>query len=176
MADQLPTEPAGLLDDLRVMVANLAVERGAGADTVAGQNLHDPPDADPVAVIPHGPVAHVRDPGVLARDPLVEVAGHHIVESEELDIRIDPQRHPGVARPGQLGAAGDRHIHERTVTPRSHGETPATPPPPSCAVLPPPTGSATPRSPSTAVHRRRPAAGPPRGWDRVGGRNRPAPC
>src|SRR5438477_2365018 len=60
VADQLPPEPARLLDDLRMVIANFAVKRGAGADAVAGQHLHDPPDADPVAVIPHGPVPDVR--------------------------------------------------------------------------------------------------------------------
>ena len=34
VADQLPAEPEGFLDDLRVMIADLAVERGAGADAV----------------------------------------------------------------------------------------------------------------------------------------------
>src|SRR5437870_5457832 len=99
MADQFPAEPTCLLDDLWMVIAHFAVERGAGTDAVAGQNLDDPPDADPVAVIPHRPVAHVRDPGVLAGDPLVEVSRHDIVEPEELDIRIDPQRNPGAAGP-----------------------------------------------------------------------------
>ena len=95
-----PGEPPGLLDDLRMVIAELAVQRGAGADAVTAQHLHDPPDADPVAVIAHRPVAHVRDPRVLARHPLVLIARHHVIEPEELDVRIDPKRDP--APPGQV--------------------------------------------------------------------------
>src|SRR5438552_12254802 len=35
------------------------------------ENLHHPPDADPVAIIPHRPVPDVWDLGVLARSKLV---------------------------------------------------------------------------------------------------------
>ena len=90
MADQLPAEPQGLLDDLRVMIADLAVERGAGADAVSRQDFHDPPDADSIAIVAHRPVAHVRDLGVLARHTLVLISRHHVIEAEELDIGIDP--------------------------------------------------------------------------------------
>jgi len=37
---------------------------------------------------------------VFARHALVEVAGHHVVEPKELDVRIDPKRH--LAPPGQV--------------------------------------------------------------------------
>ena len=94
-------------------------------------------------------------PGVLARDPLVEVARHHVVEAEELDIRIDPKRHPGIAGPGQLRAAGDRQIGKRTVAARRHVTTAAILPLPSSAALPPPTGLATPRWPWKAGRRHR---------------------
>src|SRR5215510_4809778 len=160
MADQLPAEPTGLLDDLRMMIADLAVQRGAGADAIAGQNLHDPPDADPVAVIPNRPVADVRDLGVFARHPLVEVAGHHVVEPKELDVRIDPKRHPGIAGPGQLRAAGDRQIGKRAIASRRH-VTRAANRPPSSAALPPPTGSAIPRWPWRAGRRRQRVAARP---------------
>src|SRR2546421_7162969 len=71
MADPFPAEFAALLDDFRVMVAHLAVQRGAGADAVATQYLHQPPDADAVAVITHRPVAHVGDLGLVARHAVV---------------------------------------------------------------------------------------------------------
>src|SRR6478735_3565290 len=45
VADPFPAELAALLDDFRVMVAHLAVQRGASADAVAAQYLHQPPDA-----------------------------------------------------------------------------------------------------------------------------------
>jgi hypothetical protein len=83
-----------------MVIAELAVQRGAGADAVTAQHLHDPPDADPVAVSRHRPVAHVQDPRVLARHPLVLIARHHVIEPEELDVRIDPKRDP--APPGQV--------------------------------------------------------------------------
>jgi hypothetical protein len=37
-----------------------------------------------------------------------------VVEAEELDIRVHPQRHPGAAWPGQRRAAVDRDISKRT--------------------------------------------------------------
>src|SRR5207237_3629007 len=105
----------------RVMVAHLALQRGAGADAVAAQYLHQPPDADAIAVITHCPVAHVGDLGLVARHAVVEVARHHVVEAEELDIRVHPTRHPSAARPGQRRAAVDGDISKRTVAARRHG-------------------------------------------------------
>src|SRR6516164_10713870 len=120
MPDQLPAEPAGFLNNLRVMVANLAIERGAGAYAMAGQNFHDPPDANAVAIVAHRPVAHVRDVGAVTRYPLVLISRHHVVQSKEFDVGIDPQRDPRVVRPSQLRAASDRDIGERTITTRYH--------------------------------------------------------
>jgi hypothetical protein len=45
---------------------------------------------------------------VITRHPLVLISRHHVVEAEEFDIRIDPQRDPRAVRPGHLGAASDR--------------------------------------------------------------------
>jgi hypothetical protein len=83
MADQLPAKPAGFLDDLRVMVADLAVQA-----PMPCQNLHQAPDADAVAIVAHCPVAHIRDLSVLARHSLVEVVRHHVVETEEFNIGL----------------------------------------------------------------------------------------
>src|SRR4051794_40732901 len=107
-----------------MMVAHLAVERLAGANAIAAQHLYDALDADSVAVILHRPVAHVRNAGVLARYPFVEIAGHHVVEPEELDVRIDPQRDPGAARPGKLRAASDRDVGKRPVAAWGHAAMP----------------------------------------------------
>src|ERR1700733_6801210 len=118
MPDPFPAEPGAVLDDLRMMVADLAVQCGTGAYAIARQNLHDPPHADPVAVVAHRPVAYIRDLGVLSRHPLIDVARHHIVEPEELDIGVDPQCDPRAVWPGQLGAVCDRDIAERPITAR----------------------------------------------------------
>src|SRR5437016_4939370 len=48
VAEDLPAELDRGLHDLRMVVADVAVEVGAGADAALLQHLHDPPDADPV--------------------------------------------------------------------------------------------------------------------------------
>jgi len=58
VAEDLPAELDRRLDDLRMMIADVAVESRAGADAALAHDVHDAPDADPVAVIALRPSAH----------------------------------------------------------------------------------------------------------------------
>src|SRR4051812_43626223 len=64
----------------------------------------------------------IRDEGLVRNK--VEIAGHHVVEPQELDVRIDLHRDPGAARPGKLRAAGNRDVGKRPVTARRHATMP----------------------------------------------------
>jgi hypothetical protein len=57
-------------------------------------------------------------------DTIIEVARHDVVEAEELDIRVDPERDAGAVRPAQRRAAVDRDIGEGTVAARCHARAP----------------------------------------------------
>src|SRR6266849_6163066 len=117
MAEDLPAELDRGLHDLRVMVANVAVEVRAGADAALLQHLHNPPDADPVAVVALRPGAHR---GGWLRTSVVRAAGDADAQRKELDIGDDPDRKPGAARPFELWPLVDGDIAERAIIARFH--------------------------------------------------------
>src|SRR5262249_21758040 len=116
VAEDLPAELDRGAHDLRVLVADVAVQCRAGPNAVLAQHIHRPPDAAPVAVVGWRPGAHR---GRIAgwRPGL---AGDTAGERKELDIGDDPDRQPGATRPFELGAVLDRNIGERAVIARLH--------------------------------------------------------
>src|SRR5262245_60555057 len=105
---ELPAELHGVLDDLGTVVADLAVERDGTSHAVTGQRLHHAEDADTVTVVARRPVDEI---GRLAGP-----TGDRLVQRKRLDVRDDPERHPGAIRPGEPRPPIDRHVGERTVT------------------------------------------------------------
>src|SRR6266581_9132506 len=87
--------------DFREMVQELKIETAARADLMLVQYVQHAPEADAIAVV-HTCV--VWDIG-LGWTTLRQVL-------EELHIRRDPERHPGVAGPSHHGAFRDRGIRE----------------------------------------------------------------
>src|SRR6202034_577647 len=61
VAHPFPLAPVALLDDGRMVGAQLAVERARGAYAIAVEHLHQPEHADPVAVVAHRPARYVGD-------------------------------------------------------------------------------------------------------------------
>ena len=117
MPEDLPAELDCRPDDLRVVVANIAVEGRAAPDAVFAQHIHQPPNADPVAIVALGPGTHRwriawRRPGV---------AGDAAGERKEFDIGDDPDRDEGAAGPLEFWPAVDRGIRKRAVIARLHG-------------------------------------------------------
>ena len=60
MPHELPAEFDRVLDDLRVVIADIAVDRRGGAYAMLGQHIHDAENTDAVAVIALTPGAHRR--------------------------------------------------------------------------------------------------------------------
>ncbi len=116
VAEDLPAELDGGADDLRVMVADVAVQGRAGADAVPAQDLHQPPDADPVAVVALRPGAHR---GRIS-DRAAGLAGDAAAQREEFDVGDDPDRDPRPARPFELWPLVDRHIGKGSIVARLH--------------------------------------------------------
>ena len=116
MPHELPVERLGVLDDLGIVVADLAVQRHGAAHAVAFQHFHDAEHADPGAVIPGRPVNEVgRHPGT---------CGHRLVEREDLDIGDHPDREPGAAGPGELRPAVDGNVGKGPGAARLHRRSP----------------------------------------------------
>src|SRR5439155_18249031 len=91
VAEDLPAQLDRGFDDLRVMVADVAVEGRAGADAAPAQDIHDAPDADPVTVIALRPGAHRGH----SRAAVIGARGDAAGQREELDIRNDRDGEPG---------------------------------------------------------------------------------
>src|SRR5204862_7539212 len=97
-------------------VTDIAVQGRAGADAVFAQHIHQPPNADPVAVIALRPGAHR---GCVAgwRPGL---PGDAAGERKELDIGNHPDREASAAGPFELWPLVNRDIGKRTVVARLH--------------------------------------------------------
>src|SRR6516162_3905042 len=117
VAEDLPAELDRRPDDLRVVVADVAVQCRAGADAVLAQHIHQPPDADPIAIVALRPGAYRRRIARRGAGLTGDAAG----ERKELDIGDDPEREPGAAGPFELGTVFDRDVGERAVVARLHG-------------------------------------------------------
>src|SRR5262249_42798084 len=104
-----------LLDDARVLGAQLAVERDGAARAMARHHLHQPEDADAIAVVARRPDGNVWR--------LAAAAGRRgdlLVEREELDVGDDPDRDPRAVRPLAFGPVDHGGIGKRTVAARLH--------------------------------------------------------
>src|SRR6267378_3445839 len=119
VAEDLPTELDCGADDLRVVVADVAVQCRAGADAVLAQHIHQPPNADPVAVVALRPGPYR---GCVA-GRRAGLAGDAAGERKELDIGDDPDRDQSAVGPFELWPLVDRDIGKRTVIARLHGTT-----------------------------------------------------
>ncbi len=89
-----------LFHDARIEAADLGVERHRAADAVLGQHLHDPPHADPIAVVAARMVADVRR---LIAD----------LDMEVLDIGDHPHRNPRAVRPDYARPVDDGLIGKK---------------------------------------------------------------
>jgi hypothetical protein len=114
VAHPLPLPLLALLDDDRMAVAEVAVERDRAADAVAVEHLHQAPHADAVAVVAVGPHHHVRHLAAGA------VAAGALLQREELDVGDHPQREALPLGPGQAGTIDDRRVLERAIVARFH--------------------------------------------------------
>ena len=121
VAHPFPPAPVALLDDGRMLGAQLAVERDRGADAVAVEHLHQPEHADPVAVVAHRPGRNVGD----RRAAAARGRRHLLGEREELDIGNDPERHPRAVGPAEHRPPDDRGIGKRAVGRWLHPQVPA---------------------------------------------------
>src|SRR6516162_3590198 len=121
VAEDLPAELDRSADDLRVMVADVAVQRRASADAVLAQHIHQPPDADPVAIIALRPGAHRGWVAQLR----ARLTGDGAAQWKEFNIGDDPDREPGAAGPFELGTLVDRNIGKRAVIARLHSTAPS---------------------------------------------------
>src|SRR5262249_53785529 len=114
VAEDLPAELDRGPDDLRMVVADVAVQGRAGADAVLAEHIHPPPDADPVAVITLRPRPHRgRIPGGRARE-----RGNAAGERKELDVGDDPECQARATRPLELWAVPDRGVRKRAIVTR----------------------------------------------------------
>src|SRR5215475_12915278 len=95
---ELPAERAGVLDDLRIVVTHLGVERDGAAYPVVGHHLHHAEDSDAVSVVARRPV---DDVGCQAG-----ATGHRLVQRKGLDVRDDPEGQASAVRSGD-GGGGD---------------------------------------------------------------------
>jgi hypothetical protein len=107
-----------LFHDLRVVVADAAVQKNRGKQFQLVQDLEQAPIADPVAVVA---------PGEIARRLLA--AAHRIhsqpAEGEMLDVERDIEGEPLASRPVVVFALDDRRIGVSGVAGKfQHGGTP----------------------------------------------------
>ena len=116
VAEDLPAQFDRGFDDLRVVIADVAVQGRAGADPVFLQHIHDPPDADAVAVIALRPGAHRGNRRLARIGASRDAAG----QREEFDVGDDPDREAGAVGPIELWPVVDRGIGERAVIARFH--------------------------------------------------------
>jgi hypothetical protein len=103
-----PAALLALLDDFRMVDADIAVECDGRANPVAIENLHEPENADPVAVVAHRPDRNV---GNLAGAE----AARARLEREEFNIGHHPQCHACTARPVETWPSDDRRVWKGTV-------------------------------------------------------------
>ena len=99
VAHELPAELLGFLEDFRVVLGDLGIERDTAADAVFRHHLHHAPDADTVAVVAAGVVADVRRAG-------------EEVEVEVLDVGDHPDGDAGAVRPGDFRPVDDGLVGE----------------------------------------------------------------
>ena len=100
-----------LLDDVRVVVADRAVEKNGGRKLQLVEDLEQAPVADPVAVVAPGPVAR----GLRAA-AVVRVHAEAGAEREMLDVEGDVEREPLAPGPGVVPPLGDRQELVASVT------------------------------------------------------------
>src|SRR4051812_10459270 len=103
-----PAPLLALLDDFRMVDADIAVERDGRANPVAIEHLHQPENADPVAVVAHGPDRNV---GNLAGAEAARAG----LEREEFNVGHHPQGHACTARPVETWPPDDRRVGKGTV-------------------------------------------------------------
>src|SRR5262249_11697518 len=121
MPHPLPAALVTLLDDDRMVLAKVAVERDRAADAVAVEHLHQAPHADAVAVVAVGPHHHI---GGLAAGA---VAPGALLQRGELDVGDDPECETLAFRPRQAWTIDDGRIVERAVVARFHLSWPCAP-------------------------------------------------
>src|SRR5262249_36924974 len=93
-----------LFDDLRVVIADAAVQQDRGGQLEFVEDFKQPPIADPVAVIA---------PGEVARGLLAAANGIHPqpgAEREMLDVKRDIEGEPLAARPSVVLPLDDRRV------------------------------------------------------------------
>src|SRR5207237_9919059 len=82
VSHELPAELLRFVDDLRVRVAHLAVQRHRAAHAVARHHLHQAPDADAVAVVARRPGENVGDQDARAAGDV----GHALIKRADIDV------------------------------------------------------------------------------------------
>src|SRR5579859_5052540 len=106
MGNPAPVAPAALLDDPRVVLTNIGIEQDGGTDAIFVQQLHDPPDADPAAIVPPTLVQRV---GVTSRR-LVQDADGGLSGFIVLYIKADIDSQPLAPRPLDVRPVDDRPV------------------------------------------------------------------
>ena len=105
----LPTELIGLLDNARIVRADVGVQRDGAFDAVLLHDLHHAPNTDAHAVVAPRIVQHVRI------DRQVGEPRRGAVEQEMLDIGDHPHRDARTVRPRQPRPVDDRRIFKAAV-------------------------------------------------------------
>src|SRR5437588_2149925 len=108
MADPGPSAAPSLLDDLRVALAHIGVQQHARRDVVALEDLHEPPEPDPRAVVAP---ARVEGIGNELRRP-GDDADPRLVGLVVLDVHAHPERHASTVGQLEAGTANDRPVFE----------------------------------------------------------------
>lgn len=106
MGQPCPVSFRAGLDDLRVFDGDIRIEQHAGPDAMPVEDLRQPPDAYPGAVIPPAVVQRI---GYQGRGPVIE-AGRGAAEKKVLDVQPDVERDPGAVRPVDRIPFADRAV------------------------------------------------------------------
>ena len=106
MGQPCPVSFRAGLDDLRVFDGDSRIEQHAGPDAMPVEDLRQPPDAYPGAIVPPAVVQRIRYQG---RGPVIE-AGRGAAEKKMLDVQPDVERDPGAVRPADRIPLDDRAV------------------------------------------------------------------
>src|SRR4051794_23379430 len=79
VAHELPTQLHRPVDYLRMVIADVAVQRDRAAYSITRQHVEEAPDADAIAIVAQRPTSHVGNLRLRCRDALVvhAKAGDH---------------------------------------------------------------------------------------------------
>ncbi len=116
VANHAPAKVEHALDDARMVVADLGVERGGTRHAETIEHVHHAEHTDAIPVVGARPARHVWDVARRLR--------YRLVVREELEVHVDPHRDARAVRPGQRWPVDDRRIGKRPIGPDLHSALP----------------------------------------------------